>query len=119
MAELPAFERVAYRGDQRLREAAVPVLGSDRQRAEKPEAAPARREIRTDQRPILLDRERLGVFCTVPAVDIVEIGPEGFEVRHPEKRAERDSDNPLRLRQVGLGERSDNGHMAALPVRLY
>src|SRR5207244_2208850 len=88
MADPPFFKCVAGGGDQALADAAVPQIGADRQRPEKPDAAPARREIRAGERAILFGSEGGGVLGAETAVDEVAVGPEGRRVRRAEKRAE-------------------------------
>src|SRR5258708_2725019 len=62
MAGAPALEGIADGGNEALADARIPQIGPRRQRPEKPDAAPIRREIRAGERAILLSRERYGVF---------------------------------------------------------
>ena len=112
MAHTPRIQLIAGRPDEALSDAALPYIGPCRQRPEKADAAPARREIRSDKHALVVfGSERGSVLGSKPAIDIVEVAPELLRVRYAEKGAEGDPNDALRLGQVGLGKRANDGHI--------
>src|SRR6516162_1417793 len=89
MADAPRIQLIAGCGDEALPDAAVPQIGQGRQRPEKSDTAPTRREIRSNEHTLFVIRsESSGVFSAEPAIDIVEVAPERFRVGRAEKGAE-------------------------------
>src|SRR6516162_11375833 len=111
MAHTPSIQLIASRGDKPLPDAAVPQIGPGRQRPAKADAAPARREIRSDERTLVVLRGEGGsVFGLEPAMDIVEVAPELLRVRRAEKGPKGNPHDALRFRQIGLSERANDRH---------
>ena len=108
---------IAGGGDEALPDAGIPQIGPGRQRSEESDAAPARREIRSDKRALVIFRgESRQVLGPEPAIDIVEVAPELLR-SGAVKSAKGNPDDPLCLGQIGLGERANNGH-ELLPARI-
>ena len=79
--------------------------GRGRYRTEEPDAPPAGCEVDAGQRAVGVGGEGNGMLCSEPSVNVVEVGPEGVEIRRAEERAERTPDDALGFRQVMLRER--------------
>ena len=114
MAGAPGIELRADRLDQAFGDAAALPVGVDRQRPEKPDAAPAGDEIGADQFAVQLRREAGDMLRSEAAIDEVAVSPESLQVRRPKKRAEGGVDDAPGRCQVGLGQRSNDGaHLAS------
>src|SRR5262249_27785948 len=114
MADAPALELLAGRGDEALADAAVPEIRADRQRPENPDAAPTDREVRSRQRAVLLGGEGGDVIGAKAAVDVIPIGPEILQVGRADKGAEGQRYDSLRFRQIGVGEWANDSHARLL-----
>jgi hypothetical protein len=99
MVNSPRLELVAGGGDKALADTAIPQHGVDGNRPKKPDAAPARREIRAGERPFMFGGEGSGVLGTEPAMDEVAVGPEVFRIGCAEKRAKGELEDLARLRR--------------------
>ena len=108
MADPPIFELVADGFDQGLADAPPLPLRAHRDRPEKAETAPARREIRADQLAVQLRSKARDVLGPEPAIDIVAISPEILRIRRAQERPESGAADTPRLRQIGTGQWSDH-----------
>ena len=66
MADIPSIQLITGRGDKALPDAAVPEIGPGRQWSEEADAAPARREIRSDERALIVFSAAKAAVCSAP-----------------------------------------------------
>ena len=104
----PGVELIDGCGKQRLGDAALVQIRTNRDRSEKADAAPSGDEVGTDQ--VAVDgRAKCADMRRPPAaVNVVAICPEGFRVRDAQKRAECHPEDTFRCRQIALGEGGDH-----------
>src|SRR5206468_5051780 len=80
VAHAPCIESIAGFADEALADATVPDVGPDGDRPEEAHAPPAGREVRSDELPIVLGRERFDVLGAEAAFGIVEVAPEFLRI---------------------------------------
>ena len=114
MPVAPAAKNFHGRAKQLLRDAAIPVFRFHGERAEKTEAAPIRREIRTDQLAIMLGAKR-GCGVGLPArVRIIRVAHKDRRIGHAKKCAEGHTNDPIGRIQIALNERPNHRFHAGL-----
>ena len=89
--------------------AAFLQLGANRQRAEKADAAPAGRKVRTDQLAVEARAETRDMRRAVAAADIIAVVPERRQVGDAEISGERLAQDQRGVIQIVLIKSADNG----------
>src|SRR6185369_9761573 len=103
----PAREALHHRLEEPARDAAIPEIGSNGERAEEPDAAPARREDGAGEPPVDVGGER-GARVGAPARrDPVAVAGERRWIGKAEERAERDPEDAIRLTELIFAERTN------------
>ena len=107
MPDAPLREERHRPLQQALGDAPLPQVGPHRERTEEREAAPARREIRSDQLAIQLRRERRRWVGLPATPSILRVARERQRFRQAKEGAESEPPDPLSVFEVGFLERAD------------
>jgi hypothetical protein len=108
MSIAPALEQLHGRREQLLSHSSVPVVGMDREGSEETEAAPVRREIRSDQFAVMLGRQDGGGIGSPSRAGEIRVTHERFGSGDSEKCCEREAHDAVSCGQVALDERPDD-----------
>ena len=117
VAHSPCIERIAGFSDEPLADATVPDVGPDGDRPEEAHAAPACREVRSDELSVVLGRKCLDVLCAETTSGIVEVAPEFLWIGCAQERPEGDTYDALCFWHVALFKRTNDGY-CALPAAM-
>src|SRR5581483_306515 len=109
MTQVPAVELRHGAIEQFSGNAAFLQLGANRQRAEKADAAPAGRKVRTDQLAVEARAETRDMRRAVAAADIIAVVPERRQVGDAEISGERLAQDQRGVIQIVLIKSADNG----------
>ena len=104
---LPTREYLEGSLDQALGNAPSPEVRVDRERPEKPDAAPVDREVRPDQLAVHFGGKARGRIGQVAGPYRTGVTAKAQRIRQPEEGAEGEAADPIGGRQVSRSQRAD------------